>query len=314
MATRRWSSVSRHILFGIVLQLLTYSVVSNWWFGFGVWASILLSVALVIGVRCLFAISGFLIVWGFRPEHKERIPLSARQVAAMIVREVGASIKLFFYYHPFEALLNSHNTTVPIAKDQAAPVLFVHGFYANAGFWLQFKRYLNSRGMGALYTMNLDPPIHDIETYAGLLAQRITEVCAHSGRQKIVLVAHSMGGLVCRAYVARYGDTHIAQLITIGCPHHGTILARLLPGHNMKQMHPGNRWLKELNAKQEAPALSTYFSLHDNIVVPQDSARFAGAREVVFNGLGHLSMAFSPDVQRAVLDDIRAQKLDKVYL
>jgi triacylglycerol esterase/lipase EstA (alpha/beta hydrolase family) len=223
----------------------------------------------------------------------------------MIVREVGASMKLIFYYHPFEAILNTHDATAPIAKNQEAPVLFVHGFYANAGFWLQFKRYLKSKGMGALYTMNLDPPIHDIEAYVGQLAQRITKVCAHSSRQKIVLVAHSMGGLVCRAYLARYGGTHIAQLITIGCPHHGTILARLLPGHNMKQMHPGNPWLKELNAKQKASALSTYFSLHDNIVVPQDSACLAGAREVVFNGLGHLSMAFSPAVQRTVLDDIK---------
>ena len=131
-------------------------------------------------------------------------------------------------------------------------------------------------------------------------------MCAHAGRQKIVLVAHSMGGLVCRAYVARYGDRYVDKLITIGCPHHGTILARLLPGHNMKQMHPGNHWLRALNAKQEALTLSTYISLHDNIVVPRDRARLPGAREVAFNGIGHLAMTFSPAVQQAVLDDIQS--------
>lgn len=304
MSTRRWSSVSRHILFGIVLQLVIYSVVSTWWFGLNMWIGILLSIALVIGIRCLIAISGFLIFRGFRPEHEQRISLSVGQIVEMIVREISASIKLFFFYHPFEALLNEHDATAPIAKTQGAPVLFVHGFYANAGFWLQYKRYLSNRGMSALYTMNLDPPIHDIDEHAGQLAQRITEVCSHAGRQKIVLVAHSMGGLVCRAYVARYGGRYVDKLITIGCPHHGTILARLLPGRNMQQMHPGNRWLKELNARQEALILSTYISVHDNIVVSRDSAQLPGAREVVFNGIGHLSMAFSPEVQQAVLDDV----------
>ena len=103
-------------------------------------------VALVIGVRCLFSIFGFLVFWGFHPEHEQRKLLSVGQIVEMIVREISASIKLFFFYHPFEALLNEHDATVPIAKTQEAPVLFVHGFYANAGFWLQYKRYFSKAG------------------------------------------------------------------------------------------------------------------------------------------------------------------------
>ena len=51
------------------------------------------------------------------------------------------------------------------------------------------------------------------------LAARIEEILRATGQEKIVVVAHSMGGLVTRAYMAQVGAKHIARFITLGAPH-----------------------------------------------------------------------------------------------
>ena len=49
---------------------------------------------------------------------------------------------------------------------------------------------------------------------------------------QMVLIGHSMGGLVARACMRRYGAKGVAKLIALGSPHHGTRLARFGPGRN----------------------------------------------------------------------------------
>ena len=69
-----------------------------------------------------------------------------------------------------------------------------------------------------------------------------------------MIVAHSMGGLVARAYLRRHGGAQVARVITLGTPHHGTALANLAPGSNARQMsRPGgqpNAWLAQLAASE----------------------------------------------------------------
>lgn len=62
----------------------------------------------------------------------------------------------------------------------------------------------------------------------------------------LLLVGHSMGGLVARAYLRRYGELRVARLITLGTPHRGSLLAHLGIGRNARQMEPGSVWLREL--------------------------------------------------------------------
>ncbi len=122
-----------------------------------------------------------------------------------------------------------------------------------------------------------------------------------------------MGGLVCRSYLLRYGEQNVRRLITVGTPHHGTVHAYLLPGANLRQMRPNSEWLTRLNeCSVDVPHASIY-SVHDNIIAPQDSSRLQGAKEVVLTGVGHLSMAFSDACIDAVLGDVERvfKMLDK---
>ncbi|MDQ5942445.1 MAG: hypothetical protein QG572_1260, partial [Pseudomonadota bacterium] len=45
---------------------------------------------------------------------------------------------------------------------------------------------------------------------------------------------------------------------------------------------------------------------HDNFVMPQDSQRFPGARDVELPALGHLAVLFSARAAEALLEALRA--------
>jgi triacylglycerol esterase/lipase EstA (alpha/beta hydrolase family) len=102
-----------------------------------------------------------------------------------------------------------------------------------------------------------------------------------------------MGGLVVRAALRLVASDDIAQIVTLGSPHHGSLLAHLLPGLPWRQMQPDSEWLAALNAAQEGRMpvpLTCIYSLNDNLVTPARSAVLEGAKRVELRGLGHLSL------------------------
>jgi triacylglycerol lipase len=120
------------------------------------------------------------------------------------------------------------------------------------------------------------------------------------GAQRVVLVGHSMGGLACRACLARHGAGPVVQLVTIASPHTGSRCAHWLPGANMVQMRPSSAWLSSLPASLPVPTLALY-TAHDNMVVPHISGALAGADSRPWLGLGHLSPLFDPRVLACVV-------------
>jgi len=55
------------------------------------------------------------------------------------------------------------------------------------------------------------------------LKELIETVQYKTGREKVIIVAHSMGGLVARRYMQLFGDTDVAKLIMIGTPNKGVV-------------------------------------------------------------------------------------------
>jgi triacylglycerol esterase/lipase EstA (alpha/beta hydrolase family) len=171
----------------------------------------------------------------------------------------------------------------PTPAPAACPVLLVHGVLVNDGVWLRLRRFLLRHGVAPVYTLNYGPPLSDIEWFATQLDARIEAIRAATGAQ-------SMGGLVARAYLRRYGPRRVAMLITIGTPHHGSMLARSFPGTCLAQMRPGNPWLMALNGDEAAPApvpITSLWSRHDSMVAPQASSVLACADNIALVGVAH---------------------------
>jgi pimeloyl-ACP methyl ester carboxylesterase len=194
----------------------------------------------------------------------------------------------------------------------ANPVLLIHGIICNRAVWRPLASALRTHGFGPIRAVNLEPLLADIDTHAAYVADEIRQLRCKCGGARVTLIAHSMGGLVARAALRLLGPEDISQIITLGTPHHGSLLARLLPGLPHRQMQPDSDWLTTLNADQEshlAVPITSIYSAHDNLVIPARSAALAGATRFELRGLGHLSLLRSRpaiDCTLAALPDIRA--------
>lgn len=265
-------------------------------------AATLLAFALALrasGIAATFAIAR-LCSSPTPPEHRP----GALGWLRLYLAELGAYVLIYNLYQPFERMFVGAETLQPLPRGQL-PVLLVHGYVCNRGFMLPLRRYLGEHGVSA-YSHNLEPVYADIDSYADGLARRIEDICAATGADKLVILAHSMGGLAARACLRKHGARRVAKLITLGTPHHGTALARLGAGENGRQMVPGNAWLKRLNEAVPAVPTVSVFSHQDNIVSPQDSAVLEGAKIVGLSGMGHVSMPFSRRVRESALEEILA--------
>lgn len=61
----------------------------------------------------------------------------------------------------------------------------------------------------------------NIDTYAVRLNDIIENVKYRTNQEKVVVVTHSMGGLVLRRYIQIFGDESLAQVTLIAAPNHG---------------------------------------------------------------------------------------------
>jgi len=114
-----------------------------------------------------------------------------------------------------------------------------------------------------------------IEDYAKELDHSVGLVMNCTGSEQVVLVAHSMGGLVSRKYMVDYGNEHVKKLITLATPHYGfneftrteivLMIIRLFTGREKEvdQMRPDSDFLKQLdkddlNQRDNIVSIGTY--------------------------------------------------------
>ena len=188
---------------------------------------------------------------------------------------------------PFRGLF--HTASERGSSDARGPVLLLQAGYVNNGaVWFFTARALERKGFRVFA---IDQPVFaSIDTMGVLLAKRVDEVLSRTGEQNLTLVAHSMGGLVCRAYLRQFGGAKIAQLVTLGSPHHGTFHAYAASGPNGRQMRPGNPWLVKLGDTPVTVPFTSIFSAHDTVISPQESSRMTEAVNRQIFGIGHVSM------------------------
>lgn len=273
----------------------------------------------VCGLRALAAVGGaiggsfaagfasFLWRYALTRKHAWKAPRSLRvgilRGVSSVVIEYFAFLALFSVIQPFDRLWMGEDRARPPGRERAQ-VLLVHGYLCNRGAWWWLRGKLRSAGFDVV-TVTLEPPLADLDRLTLALSRRVEELCAGSGRGKIALVGHSMGGLVCLSYLRRFGPDRVRRLVTLATPYHGTRAARLSFGPNGREMRPGSKWLRELAAYSPAVPALTIWSTHDSLVVPQDSARLSGAREIVLTALGHVAMLFSLAVLRHIEGELR---------
>jgi triacylglycerol esterase/lipase EstA (alpha/beta hydrolase family) len=246
----------------------------------------------------------------FRASERNRMKRGPEQCVStsgalrLFLAEYLCMLRTFVWLHPFEWLHTRRDAPVSAA---GPVILCIHGYVCNGGYWVAMRGFLRAQGFARTYTINMDPTFGSIEDFAQAVAARVEEIRTRTGADKVVLLGHSMGGLVSRCYVQRHGGADkVSKIITLGTPHLGTYSAKKGPGEDARQMVPGNPWITGLNA--EAPVdvpITSIYSCHDNIIFPQDYSVLPGAKNVALYGIGHLELAFSRSVQDLVLKELR---------
>ena len=253
-------------------------------------------------VPLLFTCVWVLLGWWLRGERPGDISLTTGQKLRMFGNEflaLARSVPRMVFYR--------WSMPEPTPAPAEHPLLLVHGVGCNAGVWAGMRRYLEREGLGPVYAISYGPPLASIEVFAEQLASRIAEVRRATGAKSVILVCHSMGGLVARAYLRRYGTADVTKLITIGTPHRGSRLAWMMFGTALTQMRPSSPFLAELNGASGAygiPVVSLW-SWHDSMVAPQVSSRLDGAENIVVSGVAHNALLNDHDVWASVASEVR---------
>lgn len=169
------------------------------------------------------------------------------QEILIVLREswIGAML-LYSVLHPLSSFLTPRFEGLHKKPSTVKyPILFIHGYACNAGYWYPVLRYLSNADVTQLYAINLQPLYLDIPAYAEQVAKKVEMILKETGSEKVILVGHSMGGLVARAFMKWHDGDKVAKLITLQTPHQGTDictnpLARTFSGDSVSDMLPGH--------------------------------------------------------------------------
>jgi triacylglycerol esterase/lipase EstA (alpha/beta hydrolase family) len=244
-------------------------------------------------------------------------PPRPRGLALAFARELLANL-LIIPALPLMALLGARyeaRLEREPGRPHRRPVILLHGYLMNRTNWLWLGAWLARRGIGPLYGLSYLTVV-GTDRGAEKLARFVEKLCRLEEVDRVDIVAHSLGGLVARHYIeALGGDRRVRRLLTIGTPHHGTSWARLAVGTARHDLSVARADARAGSAPPEGVLYTSIWSPCDNLVVPAESARIApaaagvaagGVEDVVFEGLGHLSLLVSPRVASAVASRLAA--------
>jgi pimeloyl-ACP methyl ester carboxylesterase len=306
------------MLAAFLLVLLAAEAAALAWLGVvitadhGALPAVTLVVLLAVGFNAFVMGITFVIAGLARRQSAERVAMSPVSFALEFAREVFAYFVAFTVLQPFVRL-----TMGPPARafgpSDRTPLLLVHGYLCNRGLWWHVARRLAARGY-RVHTIDLEPPLGDIDDYGRQIDRRIEEVRAANGGRAPILIGHSMGGLAIRACMRARGPVGVRGVVTLGTPHGGTALAPWGLGLNAFSMRLAGPWLLALAQGEGSgfpiPVVSIYSS-HDNFVSPPEAARLVGATNVRVVGVGHLAMAFSRRVDKALMEALAAIEMHR---
>lgn len=289
--------LSRLLLSILVLEAVGVAAFGVWLSraGFPIWVAVLLPLAAFLVWRALIPALSFLVsgVWTRIEAGGKRARLRAA------VEEVLLTLWLYGAAHPFSRWFR------PRPQSGAGPVLvLVHGFFCNGGMWGGMAQRLAQAGYPRVHAVDLDPLYRDMQASLADFHGKLDAILKAEGDSRVVLVGHSMGGVLVRLY-RRMHPERVVLAVAIGAPHYGTRMSHWVGAGERGPVTPRTQWLAVANADHDRDAvdagLVNIWSEADNIVAPQQNARLPGVEEHRLTAHGHLRLALAPETFQLLL-------------
>ena len=190
----------------------------------------------------------------------------------------------------------------------ATPVILLHGYVHNRSAFLAMARALRRAGFRYVDGVNYNALTDGIPQSAARVGAEIERVLEATGAGRVIVIGHSMGGVVARYYVQELGgEDTVDTVVTLGSPHEGTLSSFLGIGPGAAQLRRGSPLLAQLrrSARPSDVRWLAYWADLDQLVLPVSSARLRhpalAAHNVRVANTGHLTLLSSPVVIRDVV-------------
>ncbi|NLI69758.1 MAG: alpha/beta fold hydrolase [Firmicutes bacterium] len=212
---------------------------------------------------------------------------------AIIYESLLISIYVPFFFFGFISTKRKYR---PSPKP---PTILLHGYGVNKLCFAYLYLRLRSFGDTSVIPINIGPLFTSIEKQAENFSKKVEAILDASETEKVNIIAHSQGGLISRYYLQfLQGDKKVDRLVTIGTPHHGTMIAHLGVGKNAHEMRPGSNFLQKLNHNPDLgkTSLLSIYSPADTFIWPAHSPAPPRGSSYITIPLGHMSLLFSARV------------------
>jgi len=225
-----------------------------------------------------------------------------RDMPGAVLREWIESTAVFGWRMPWRS--NAIDDHLPKTSRGLRGVVFIHGYICNRGLWNPWMKRLLKLDR-AFVAVSLEPVFASLDEYVPQVERAVRRMEAATGLAPVI-VAHSMGGLVARAWL-RSRATHkrsdgtgeAARLITIGTPHRGTWLAGFARTVNARQMRMSSPWMAALAGQEPATLqgmITSWWSECDQIVYPPPTAVYPGSEAKQLRGVGHIALTAREEI------------------
>jgi triacylglycerol esterase/lipase EstA (alpha/beta hydrolase family) len=208
----------------------------------------------------------------------------------------------------------------PVAQQAAGPVLLLPGYGGSTTGLSVLAERLRAAGKDVTVVELPDHAQGDLAGQAAALAFAVKAAVRRTGSPSVDVVGYSAGGVVARLWAKSYGGARFARrVVTLGSPQHGTALAALgslLAGEcplACQQLISTSPVLAQLNARPEVPAgpvFVSFWTSHDQVVLPPESAELTGALNIEIqsvcpaSAVDHTGLPTDPLVARMVAAEL----------
>jgi len=199
----------------------------------------------------------------------------------------------------------------PGAGSSSPPVILIHGLYHNASAWIRLRGALRRAGYDRTYAFTYNSLRPDFQEICGQLERWIREISRAFPGEGIILVGHSMGGLLAKAYAARdngFQGPQVKALITLGTPYGGSKAVVFGIGRLARSLACGSALIHELEGRQVPPEVSSiaFHSPVDNMVLPAESLTPpSGWRDELTDPICHVAMLYHGPTIKRVLNQMQ---------
>lgn len=124
-----------------------------------------------------------------------------------------------------------------------------------------------------------------------------------AGSGDLVVIAHSLGGLIATRMLQRHTPKFVTHLVTVATPHAGTYAAYISWMQSAKDMRPNSHFIRTYIPEVPGYEHMNVIAESDWIILPYNSCILPDtsvARQLSIPGIGHLNMLSNFSVIRII--------------